>query len=360
MERKYHRKLAGRRKVRKRVLLFLVLPLFLLATSATVYAAYLYNQAQSAVNGSYDALDRDQSDKRDEIVNPDFDNISILFIGIDASDKREGNGVTSENSRTDAMVLATLNNNDKSVKLVSIPRDTYTYIPEVGYEDKINHAHAFGGPQASMEAVEELLDIPVDYYVRLNFNAFIDIVDSLNGVKVDVPYELSEQDSQDNKDAIHLMPGIQTLDGEEALAFARTRHYDNDIERGKRQVEVIEAILDKSISVSSIHKYGDVIQSVGKNLRTNLTFNEMRSFISYAASSDLDVQSLSLAGEETYIDGIYYYSPDQMELWSLQARLKQHMDLKTVDSSDYQQDQLQDGSVPESESQESGSELNLN
>src|SRR5690606_21377009 len=107
------------------------------------------------------------------------------------------------------------------------------YIPEVGYNDKINHAHAFGGPKATIETVEQLLDVPVDYYVKLNFHAFTEVVDVIGGITAEVPYELWESDSNDKKNAIHLLPGEQLLNGEQALALARTRKYDSDIERGK-------------------------------------------------------------------------------------------------------------------------------
>src|SRR5690625_1334326 len=146
-------------------------------------------------------------------------------------------------SRTDALILATLNKDDKSVKLVSIPRDSLVYIPEVGYEDKITHAHAFGGTKATIETVENKLELPVDYYVKLNFHAFVDVVNAINGVEVDVPYEFKESDSDDKRDNIHLYPGVQNLNGEEALAFSRTRYKDSDIDRGKRQLELIDSVI---------------------------------------------------------------------------------------------------------------------
>ena len=92
------------------------------------------------------------------------------------------------------------------MKLVSIPRDSYVYIPEVGYRDKITHAHAFGGTRATIEPVEELFDIPVDYYVKMNFNAFIDVVDALGGIEAEVPYNRTEKDEND-KYTIHLKKG---------------------------------------------------------------------------------------------------------------------------------------------------------
>src|SRR5699024_210933 len=140
---------------------------------------------------------------RDKIVDPKFDNVSVLIMGVDASDKREN----AETARTDTLMLATLNKDAKSVKLLSIPRDSYVYIPEVGYETKINHAHAYGGHKAAIDTVENLLNIPVDYYVKVNFEAFIDVVDAIDGITVDVPYDFREQDSTDKANAIQLFEG---------------------------------------------------------------------------------------------------------------------------------------------------------
>src|SRR5699024_10933938 len=147
--------------------------------------------------------------------------------GIESSDTRG----SDDGARTDALMVATLNVDDKRVKLLSIPRDSLVYIPEVGYETKINHAHAYGGVMTTIDTVEGLLDIPIDDYVRVNFEAFMDVVDALEGITFDVPYELSEQNSSDKADSIHLYPGVQELDGEEALALARTRKHDSDVER---------------------------------------------------------------------------------------------------------------------------------
>src|SRR5690606_2900745 len=126
----------------------------------------------------------------------------------------------------DALVLATLNNADKSIKLVSIPRDTYAYIPDSGRDDKITHAYAYNGPRSTIESVEGLLDVPVDYYMTMNFDPFVDVVDALGGIRAEVPYDMKEKDETDSHNAIELEEGIQQLNGSEALALARTRYYD--------------------------------------------------------------------------------------------------------------------------------------
>src|SRR5699024_10527608 len=133
-------------------------------TVAGGYAVYLYNQANAIVDKSHEEVDRDNemSVYREEEVDPVEDNVSVLFIGVDDSEHR-----SDAYSRSDALILATFNKDSNSVKLLTIPRDAYVHVPEVGYETKINHAHAYGGPRATSETVEEYLGLPVDYYVRM-------------------------------------------------------------------------------------------------------------------------------------------------------------------------------------------------
>jgi polyisoprenyl-teichoic acid--peptidoglycan teichoic acid transferase len=328
---RYYLKKERKRKRRRRIMFFIVAPLLILTFTAAGYGAVLYKKAETVFNDSFQKIEgREKSDLREKKVDPDIDNVSILFIGVDESDTRNFGSST----RSDALMLATLNNDTKSVKLVSIPRDSYTYIPEVGYNTKINHAHAFGGPKATIETVEELFNIPVDYYVKMNFHAFIDVVDALNGIKVDVPYEMYEQNSRDEQDAIHLEEGMQNLDGEEALAFARTRKADNDIERGKRQQEIMKAIMKKAISVDGISKYDKVMEAIGNNMMTDIPFSEMKSFISYGTSGKINVETIPLEGEDSYIEGVYYYQLDEYGLEEVIDKLKSHLQVTKEDSAD--------------------------
>ncbi|GAE95158.1 cell envelope-associated transcriptional attenuator LytR-CpsA-Psr [Gracilibacillus boraciitolerans JCM 21714] len=230
-------------------------------------------------------------------------------------------------SRSDALILATLNKDDSSVKMLSIPRDTYVYVPERDMNTKINHAHAYGGVKATIETVEEFLDIPVDYYVSMNFNAFIDVVETLNGINVNVEKEIQEQNSKDEPNAIHLQPGDQLLNGEEALAYARTRKIDNDIERGKRQQEIMKAIADKATSVKSVLKYDDLIEAVGDNMKTNMTFDEIKGLTSYLGNGKLNIETNILEGEDSYIDGVYYFQANEQSVANIQTELKNHLDL---------------------------------
>lgn len=323
-----------RRKRRKRITLWILTPILVLVLGATSYGAFLYNKAHSVMNDSYQPIDR-ETKKVEAKANPKVDNTSILFIGVDDSDTRH----YDSGSRSDALMLATFNEKAKSIKLLSIPRDAYVYIPEIGQEDKITHAHAFGGPAATIETVEELFDIPVDYYVKMNFNAFIDVVDALGGIEVDVPYNLNEMDSKDRANAIRLKKGLQELDGEEALALARTRKKDSDIERGKRQQEVLKAIINKAVSAKGFTKYADVIEAVGDNLTTDLSFNDMKSFFDYAtAGTSLQIETLTLKGENSYIGRVYYYQLDEDDLELTKKLLKSHLGTSTTSNTQYADD----------------------
>ncbi|MBN6205776.1 LCP family protein [Ralstonia pickettii] len=312
---------------KKKIILGVIIFFICIAITSVSYAGYLYYQAQQIVTDSHEEVGRENetSTYRSEQVDPVEDNVSVLFIGVDDSEHRD----SAANSRSDALILGTFNKNNNSVKLVSIPRDSYVYIPEVGYSTKINHAHAYGGTKATIETVEAFLKVPVDYYVRLNFNAFVDIVDAIDGIHFDVPYEIVESDSGDLRDAIHLSPGYQLLDGEQALALARTRKYDSDVERGKRQQEIIKIIADKISSASSLFNLEDVLQAVGANMKSNLTMPEIRGFLSYALNSDIHIENVNFQGVGDYMDdGGWYYLVDEESRFSIQDELRNHLELE--------------------------------
>lgn len=319
----YRKKKSSKKRTAVKILITLAVSLLICGSA---FGIFLIKKAENAADNAFETVgDREKSELREEPVEPLHDDISILFIGVDDSEARDQD---DHNIRSDALVLATLNNDEKSVKLVSIPRDTYTYIPDAGKEDKITHAYGFEGPSSTIESVEEMLEVPVDYYVRMDFQAFIEVVDALGGIEAEVPYDLKEKDENDIHDAIVLEEGLQELDGREALALARTRHYDNDIERGKRQQMLLESILDKALSATSLTKYGSVIDAVGDNMKTNLTFKEMQSFFEYAKGGKPDVETLTLDGYDDMSTGVYYWQINEESLFEIQDILQSHLGLK--------------------------------
>lgn len=309
------------RSLKKRILWTVSITLLILVGAVISYGIYLTDQAKDAANKAHEQLERgNKSEKRENIIDPGVDNTSILFVGVDDSETR-----ADENPRSDALILATFNSANKSVKLLSIPRDSYVYIPVEGKKDKITHAHAFGGIDATVETVEKALNIPVDYYVRLNFDAFTEVVDSLGGIDFDVPFDIQEQNSKDERNAIFIEEGVQHLDGEEALALARTRKYDSDLARGKRQMELVKALFSKATTISSVSKYDDIIDSISNNMKTNLTFKQMLAFRDYVLGKNVEFETLQLDGQGVYINQVYYYQLEDENVNNVSLELQHHL-----------------------------------
>ncbi|WLD92986.1 LCP family protein [Alkalihalobacillus sp. AL-G] len=309
------------KKRRRRRVLLILLPILAILLTAGCYGTYLTYKLANATSNSHQALDRGvKSVKRIEPVDPKKDNISILFVGVDDRNP-------DERGRSDVLILATFNKEDKSIKMVSLPRDSRVEIPDHG-RDKINHAHAFGGMDLTVKTVENLFDIPVDYYAKFNFNAFIEVINALDGVRVNVPFTFSVQNSQDEHNAITLEKGYQTLSGEEALGFVRMRKQDprGDIGRGERQQQVIKAIIKKGASLSSITKYDDVIESIGDNLTTNLTFGNLVALQKYSGSLR-SVETVKLEGYDDWTDYGYYYGLNEESINAVSLELKEHLEL---------------------------------
>lgn len=317
-------RLRDRRKKKSKKKWYVITPILIILVAVLLYGGNLALKAMNVTNEAHQELTRgEKSEKRVKPVYPGKDNFSVLFIGVD-----ERSGET--NSRSDVLLLATFNKNDHTVKLLSIPRDSRVEIP--GYKpQKINNANYFGGADLAVETVEELLDIPVDYYVKLNFNAFMDIVDALDGVTVDVPFTFTEKNSK-NK-VITLYEGRRTLDGEEALAYVRMLKQDprGDFGRNDRQKEVVAAIIKKAGTLSSITKYGDVLESLDDNLATNLTFQNIVALHPYAKSIS-DIEHLKLSGEDLYLDSVYYYSLDEDSIMENSEILKEHLEISTTNT----------------------------
>ncbi|WP_240620106.1 LCP family protein, partial [Peribacillus acanthi] len=159
--------------------------LFLLLIGGGV-GAYLFYQTLSAANESYSELLRgDKSKLRDETVYLSKHPVSILLLGV------ENYTTKGETGRADSIIVATFNPNLKTMKLLSIPRDTRMYLPTKERKGKINSSYN-EGKEATIETVEEFLDIPIDYYATVNFDGFKKIVDELGGVEVNVPFNFWE------------------------------------------------------------------------------------------------------------------------------------------------------------------------
>ncbi|WP_436861389.1 LCP family protein [Staphylococcus caeli] len=313
---------------------FLIFLSLILVVVPVIFAVILLKSSQGAFEHSFNNDDSSRkSNIRESKVDPSKDPISILFLGIDDNSGREKNGQTAEHSRSDAMILSTFNADKAQIRMLSIPRDTISYVPKVGYYDKITHAHAYGGPTASMDSVEATLNVPVDYYVRINMEAFVDAVNELGGIEYDVPYDISEPNTNDTG-KIKVKKGYQKLNGDEALAVARTRHHDSDLKRGQRQMDLIKKLFTKAQSADSFSKLDDVIEIVGKNAKHNLSYKEVKALATSYLKDDIDIKTTQLEGDDDYLNGIYYYNPDIKNIKATSNLLRNDLDLPKIKDKD--------------------------
>lgn len=271
------RALRKQKKQRRKQMIFRVsiTTVLLIIMSAGMYAAYLLATAQNTANYSFRPISNltAQQKKAKYSVNPITDPICILIMGIDDNEERQ-----LGNARTDALILLTMNPQTEAINMVSIPRDTYVKLAtgKNNSYGKINSAYSAGKEEASVETVENLMNVPVNFYFTFDFEAFQKIVDALGGItlNVDLPEEVEELNA-DGTGRILLKPGEQTLNGEEALALARTRYVDNDIMRGKRQQDIIQAIIKKAANIGSINKYTKVLEALDDHMWTDMPTNTM-------------------------------------------------------------------------------------
>ncbi|MBG9783670.1 LCP family protein [Shouchella lehensis] len=325
--RKYRRKQKKRRLLLKTILATALIAILAVGTGAW----YIVNQLNDTASSAYQGLNRgEMSELRVEPVDIGKDNFSMLILG---SDFREGD---SGGERTDTMLVATFNKGDRSIKLTSIPRDTYTEI--IGYTegpfyDKINHANAFGGIDMAIDTVENLLDIPIDHYALARFDGLVDIIDALEGIDIDVTYEFDFKEKSRNVD-FTFTKGPTHMDGEKALAYARERksaESGGDKGRGIRQQQVIEAIIDRAASLSSITRFNDLFDAVGNNLQMDLTFGNIVSLHGYASSIDtietLQVHTNGQMRPDIYGNNIWYEDAVEEDLYALQQTLREHLEL---------------------------------
>jgi len=304
-----------RKPKKKRALKIIMAIILVLILGVGAYAYSIWHSVEKTFTQTHEPLNRDVSEKRSEKVSfRNRDPISILLLGVD---QRAG-----DHGRSDSLILMTVNPKDQSMKMVSIPRDTRTEIVGKGSTDKINHAYAFGGVDMAVNTVEKFLDVPVDYYVQVNMESFKDIVDAVGGVTVN-------NDLNFNYDGYSFKKGDLTLDGKEALAYSRMRKQDprGDFGRQMRQRQIIEGVIEEGASVQSLANYGTILDTIGTNVRTNLTFDDMKQIQSNYKDARRNVEQLQVDGKGEKIDGIYYYAVSDATREALSSKLKQHLNI---------------------------------
>jgi LCP family protein required for cell wall assembly len=285
------------------------------------YGFYLYKSVQTTVNSSmHTELNREKPDLREFVVNMEArEPVSFLLLGVDAEESTSG--------RTDTMMVVTVNPDDESMRMVSIPRDTRMDIPGLGKQDKVNHAFAFGGPDMAIAAIENYLDIPIDYFLTVNMDGFQEMVDALGGVSVQNELVFSQNGHEFNE-------GELFLNGDQALAYARMRKEDprGDLGRNERQRQIVHGMIKEGAQLSSITRAQSILDALGNNIMTNLTFDNMVSLQQNYMSATRNQETLELTGTGDMIDGVWYLIVPEEERLQLSGELRTHLGLESNES----------------------------
>lgn len=286
----------------------------------------------------YEYSEKMQNEDLNLVSNKDFNEpLTFLFLGVDS----EGDGLNANAAfNGDTLMLMSFNPKTLDAILLSIPRDTYVPIAcNHNNYAKINSSAAYG-TSCVISTINNLLGINIDYYVKINFKGVVDLVEAVGGVEVDVEApsymadkyggKVCEQNS-DRKFGDKLVcmnPGMQTLNGEQALAYARCRHMyiGSDLDRVKHQQQVVEALANKAMHFSSIKEFQNILNAVSKNIATNMDTDTILSGYNVAKNvlgnklSGKDSINIEKATLETY--SLNVYVPSQGRNTSAQGYYK--------------------------------------
>lgn len=293
------------KKSKKIVIMGLVIATLLIFTGTYAYSSYLgeIQTVKMTENEAELKIQPQVSSKADDIIN-------IALIGIDnPADDYDG-------SRADSIMIASLDTTHQKIKITSIMRDTFVNIPGEKY-DKINHSYAYGGPELTVQTINQNFDMNIKDYITVNFSAMEKIVDAVDGVDIDVKsYEVyGINDETDDKISD---PGMQTLNGEQAVAYSAIRYEgDGDYERTERQRTVLKNILEKVMSDKSLPQVLALIQTLGPYIQTSFDQGQMVNLATSAFTSKLENSEnarLPLDGEAIggLWDGVYYLKTDTL------------------------------------------------
>ena len=235
-------------------------------------------------------------------VNVTKDSYNILITGIDSY------GSITRVSRSDVNMIVSVNPKENKILLTSIPRDYYVYLSDYGDYDKLTHTGIYG-IDVTTKALEDLLDIDINYYVKVNFTTLVDIVDELGGITVNSNYDFT------SIDGYHFSKGENNLNGKEALSFARERQAfsEGDRVRVENQQLVLTAIINKVLSPSIITNYNSLLNALSGEFLTNITNKEITDLIKWQIDGmySWDIETISLDGSNAF-DYTYSYKNQKL------------------------------------------------
>jgi len=295
----------------KRKLAVLIIMLFVFLGGVGTYA---YTRVKAAMDQMYSQVDQEAI--RDEDLALGGTPFSILLLGIDRTAKRDS-------GRSDTMIVATVNPQKQSIILQSIERDTLVEIVGMGFEDKINHAYAYGGAEMAINTVQQFLEVPIDYYVEMDMKGLKSLIDAVGGIAI--TNDRFEFEYEGN----YFPMGKLHLNGSEALAYSRMRYEDPEGDYGRqiRQRQIITALIKKG-STFQLTRYESILAALGSHMKTNLKLGDMIDISTRYHPALKLIEEYSLHGDNTIIDGVFYLKVNEEQRLEAVQRLRTHLELE--------------------------------
>jgi LCP family protein required for cell wall assembly len=292
---------------KKKILLAL---LVIFCVMAGMVANYIRDSLDYADNLKASVTPENDSVEDSNNIEGISNSVNILFLGIDKTEERESWRGTY---RTDTIAIARINLDTKQIKILNIPRDTYTFIPIENKKDKINHAYAYGSFQgnavkASIDAVSKFTGNKIDYYFLMDMEPIPSIVDEIGGVRLDVEIDMKDHGAD-------LSKGLQTLNGKQAFDYIHWRYSaGGDIDRIKRQQKFMSTLLKQQRDSGKILETLDIVLKHKDSIQTDLSLKQMIGLAKFIKDvPEGGVSYLTLSGEAKMIEGISYWVPNEKE-----------------------------------------------
>lgn len=296
------------------------------------YGFRLYAQTQSSMGKTYRPLDGKKVSNRINNKKP----VSILLLGVDTTDDGVRDAEKDYRGNSDTMIVVTVNPDTNKTTMMSVPRDSMAQIWKSSSNNtrkiqKINSAYNIGNEESAVATTEKFLNIPIDYYVKVDFNSLTQIVNAVGGVDVDVPFSFSYGDTGQKES--HFKKGKMHLNGKQALDYSRMRYEDpkGDYGRQLRQRQVITAIIKSAASAKTFTRYQKVLDSISSSMTTNLSFSDMQSmFLNYRGAAK-SIGSDHVQGYGSMINGSSYEVIPSKELRRASNKLRKQLGLSEED-----------------------------
>lgn len=264
-------------------------------------------------------IPKDNDESGNSVLNYNFKDkdkrpFTVLLLGTDSN--------TIKSGRTDTIMLAVVDPKKEKVKILSFPRDTRMEIAGKDKVDKVNHSFNYG-VSTTISTIENYLNIPVDYYMLINLQGFVDLVNEIGGIEIDVEHDISFHDRL-QKERFNIYKGVQTLDGRQSLNYSRYRgDADGDFGRNRRQRQVLTGMIESSTKIANVTKITNIFSILGDNARTDLSLDKtLKLAIQFSDIKSEDIEAIKMEASPVSIDGISYVQVSDEEHERIKELLK--------------------------------------